>query len=115
VEVNGVFDALHKNVEHFKIKVNLGLDVEAINDEPNFERVIPYADYEQLNELCMSYFIFLSLLELLVIVLFAVHLEHNEDILSCDQEALSVILSNPLLNLIVNNNFLIVSLIVLSV
>jgi hypothetical protein len=63
----------------------------------------------------MSDFIFLSLLELFVIVFFAVHLEHNEDIFGSYQEAFSVVLGHSTFDIIVNDNFLIVSLVIFSV
>jgi hypothetical protein len=63
----------------------------------------------------MSDFIFLSLLELLVVVFFAVHLEHDINVISCDQESFSVVLGHSLLNFIVNDDFFVVSLVVLSI
>lgn len=57
----------------------------------------------------------LCLLELLIVIFFAVHLEHDVDVFSCDKEALTVVLSNSLLNFIVDNNFLVVCLVILSV
>lgn len=63
----------------------------------------------------MGYRVFLSLLELLVIIFLAVHLEYNIYVISCDEEALSIVLSYSLLNIVVDHNFLVVSLVVFSV
>ena len=63
----------------------------------------------------MSDLIFLCLHELLVIVFFAVHLEYNVDVLSSDQKSLSIVLRHSLLNVVVDDYFLKVRLVILSV
>jgi hypothetical protein len=63
----------------------------------------------------MSYLVFLSLLELLVIIFFAVHLEDNVNVVGCDEEALSIVLSNSFFNVVVDDYFLVVCLVVFSV
>jgi hypothetical protein len=60
-------------------------------------------------------FIFLGLLELLIVVLFAIHLEHDKNVFSSHQEALSIVLGHSLLNVVVDHDFFVVSLVVFSV
>jgi hypothetical protein len=84
MEVHWAFDTIHQDVYHIFIEIDRWRNVEWVNDESDLERVCFDADDEQLNELSVSYFIFLGLLELLVVVFFAIHLEHDINVLSRD-------------------------------
>jgi hypothetical protein len=57
----------------------------------------------------------LGFLELLIVIFFAIHLKDDKDVLSCDKEALTVVLSHSLLNVVIDHNFFVVCLVILSV
>jgi len=64
----------------------------------------------------MRYLILLGRNEFVIIVFFAVHLEHDVNVISRDQKLLSVILSNSLFNISTGDDDLfIVCLVILSV
>ena len=64
----------------------------------------------------MRYFILLGRNEFIIIVFLAVHLEHNVNIVSCDQKLFSVILSYSLFNSSAgDNNLFVVCLVIPSV
>jgi hypothetical protein len=82
----------------------LRIHVEQVNQHGDFRRILFHASYEQVDELVVSDLTFLGLDELLVIVLVAVHLEHDEGVFSCHQKAFSVVLSHSLLCIVVNDD-----------
>lgn len=53
--------------------------------------------------------------ELLIIVLLAVHVEGNVDVISCYQKLFSVVLGNPLFHLVVDYDLFVISLVEFSV
>ena len=57
----------------------------------------------------------LGFLELLIVIFFAIHLKDDKDVLSCDKETLTVVLSNSLLNFVVDDNFFVICLVILSI
>lgn len=63
----------------------------------------------------MADVVLFHLRELVVVVLLAVHLEDDVDVLWRDQEPLAVVLGNTGLNVVVDDDLLIVGLVVLSV
>jgi hypothetical protein len=67
------------------------------------------------KELGVSDLTFLGPDKLFVIVLLAVHLEHDEDVFSCHQKAFSVVLRHSLLCIVVNHDLFEVGLIVLPI
>jgi hypothetical protein len=101
MELYRLFDWLHQNVHHLAVNILFRFQIQSVQQNTNLERVILYANDEKLHEFLMSDFIFLRFLELLILIFFAVHLEHNVNVLSCDQEPFSIVLSNSLLNFIV--------------
>ena len=113
--LNGVVNCSHYDRHHPLVHVNLKVQVIGVDQHGNLETVIPEANDEEVTILFRSNVRLLGLHKLLIVVLLAVHLEDNVDVLSCHKESLSVVLNNSRLDIIINNNLLIVSLVVPSV
>ena len=112
----GILYRLHQNIHQLNINICLYIQIQGVNDHSDLEWLILEAYDEQVDELLMCYLIFLCWYELIVIVFFAVHLENNVDIISCNQEFLSVVLGYSLLHASTGNNDLfVVCLVILSV
>jgi hypothetical protein len=94
----------------------LNIEIQSVDNHSNLEGITLDADYEQINELLVWNLIFFCGYKWLIVVFFAIHLENNVDIISCHQELLSVVLGYSLFNgTIIDHDFFIVSLVVLSV
>lgn len=115
VEFARFSDSTHENVHHFGVHVDCWVDVESVYQNGNLVRVISQTNNKQLNELFAGDTFLFGILELLPVVLFAVHLEDDKDVLSRDKKSLSVILSNSLFDIIIDDDLLVVSLVVFSV
>lgn len=87
-------DSRHKNIHHLLVHVDGGIQIESVDQDGDLIGVISEANDKQLDELFASDSIFLGFLELLPVVLLAVHLEDNINVFSRDQETLSVVLGN---------------------
>jgi len=115
VVLDAFLDTLHQDVHNPAVDILSWVQVADINESSNLEGVIADAQDEQVNELLVGDLGLGSLLELLVVVFFAIHLEHDVDVFSCYQEPLSVVLGDSGFNLIVNYNLLVVRLVVLAI
>lgn len=110
-----VIDCSHYDRHHPLVHVNLSVQVISVDQHGNLETVISQTNDEEVTILFRSNVRLLGPHKLLIVVFLAVHLEDNVDVLSCHKESLSVVLNNSSLNIIIDNNFLIVSLVIFSV
>ena len=81
----------------------------------NLKGIVLQTKFEEINELMLFYLIEVHLEEMKHIVLFTVHLEDQENFLWRHKESFTVVLSDSLLNLVVDENLLKEGLVVLSV
>jgi hypothetical protein len=94
----------------------LYFQVQGVDEHSNLERIISDANDEQVNELLVSDLILSVGRELFNVIFLAVHLKHNVNIISSDQEFFSVVLSYSLLDRSTGDHYLfVVSLVVLPV
>ena len=115
MEPGRLSDGLHQRIHHLLVHICSGIQIQSIDQYSNLERIILQTNDEQVHKLVMSDFIFLGLLKLLIIILFAIHLEHSVYVLGGLQEPFSVVLCYTSLNCVVDDDFLVVCLVVLSV
>ena len=105
---------LHKNVHYLWGHIRLVKESE-VDVRCNFERVIHNAELEQFDELILCDLRQIHLQKVQIVVLLTVHLEHKVNFLWRDKEPLTVVLSNPRFNVVINKDLLIVGLVVLPV
>jgi hypothetical protein len=115
MEFNWFLQTGHNNIEHRLVYVNGWLQVETIDEHSNLKGVVLDADDKQVHELLVCDLILLCFHELLIVVFFAIHLEHNVNVFCADKEPFSVVLSNPLLYIVVDHYFFEESLVISSV
>jgi hypothetical protein len=116
VELDRIFDRYHQNIHHDCVHICLKVQIQCVDENSNLKRITFYANNEQLNELCVGNLILLSRNKLCIIIFLAIHLEHNEDIISCYKELLSVVLRYSWLHIARgDDDFLVVCLVVPSV
>ena len=72
------------DVHHLLINVFLYVQIQGVDDHSDLKRITSDACNEQIDELLVRNLIFLCRNEFLVVIFFAVHLEHNVDIISCN-------------------------------
>jgi len=89
--------------------------MEGVQQDSDFVGVILKANLKEINELPMSDLAFGRALELLVVVLLAVHFKNDEDLFCRDEESLPVVLGDASLNLVVDHDFFVESLAVPSI
>jgi hypothetical protein len=103
-------DSIQNDVHHLLIYVLLHIQVQSVDDHSNLERITFDTYDKQINELLVCNLIFLGGNKLFIVIFFAVHLKYNIDVISCDQEFLSVVLGYSLLNSTsIDNNLFVVS------
>ena len=81
VHLNRFPNGLENNVKDAGSDVDLGVQELSVDEDCNLERVISQTNDEQVDELFVRDLVLLGVQKLLVVVLFAVHLEHNVDVL----------------------------------
>ena len=93
------------------------VQIKRVDENADFVTIISQAYFEELDEFLVSDVVLLCVQELPLVVLFAVHLEHNVDVLVRHKEAFPVVLTGSLFNLalICYNNFFVVGLVVLPI
>lgn len=93
----------HNNIHHLLIHVFFSVEVAGVEEHSDSNGVISQTNDKQFLELFWRYVAFLRRSELLVVVFFAVHLEHRVNIFGRCQEALAVVGGYSRLNLIIND------------
>mmetsp|Transcript_30406 Transcript_30406/g.46574 ORF Transcript_30406/g.46574 Transcript_30406/m.46574 type:complete len:283 (-) Transcript_30406:9-857(-) len=113
-ELRGFLYRLNDDIHHDLVHISRG-QVSRIDEHGNLEGVILEADDEQVHELLRSYLVLRSLLEGLVVVFLAVHLEHDIDVSGCDEEALAIVEHYSSVDFACNDDLFEVGLVVSSI
>ena len=108
-------DRDHQDIEHPLVEVGVGVQIEGVDKEGDLEGVVFDANFKQLDELLVRDVVFPCLLELVFVVLLAIHLKYDVDVLRCGKKPLSVVFSHSRFDIVVNYDLLEVGLVVPSV
>ena len=112
VKLDRVSERLHQDVHHALVHILGRVEVERVNQNRDLERIILQAGDEQVHKLLVRDFVLLGLDKLLIVVLLTVHIEHDVDVFSRNEEPLSVVLSDSLFDCVVDHNLFVVGLVI---
>lgn len=83
VEVDRLSDGAHEDVHHSVVHIIVGIQIACVNQDSDPKRVVPQTNDEEIDKLAVSDLILGRQLELIIVVLLAIHFEDDVDILGC--------------------------------
>jgi len=114
MESHGIVQGIQDNIHDPVCDVHW-LKESQVDLESDLERIISHRDTEQVYELFVRNLFQIDLKEVTYVIILTVHLKNLVNLFGRYEESLSIVESYSRLNTIINEDFLIVSLVVLSV